>query len=99
MRRPIVLALAALIASAVFLIAGGIVYNIPAVNERLYPRVDRFMNGLRERFKVIVGGAPTSKRWADEIGADGQGPNAMESVELAKRLVGTAEVHSAAEVG
>jgi len=47
--------------------------------------------GLRERFKVIVGGAPTSKRWANEIGADGQGPNAMESVELAKRLVGAAD--------
>jgi corrinoid protein of di/trimethylamine methyltransferase len=52
--------------------------------------------GLRERFRVIVGGAPTSKRWAQEIGADGQGANAMESVELAKRLVGAEQVHEPA---
>jgi methanogenic corrinoid protein MtbC1 len=26
--------------------------------------------GIRDRFKVIVGGAPTSQLWADQIGAD-----------------------------
>lgn len=42
--------------------------------------------GLRERFRVIVGGATVTQEWANEIGADGYGENAAEAVELAKRL-------------
>ena len=42
---------------------------------------------LREKVKIAVGGAPTSKQWADEIGADGQGADATEAVQLAKRLI------------
>ncbi|MGD8505851.1 MAG: corrinoid protein [Candidatus Bathyarchaeota archaeon] len=45
--------------------------------------------GLRKKVKVIVGGAPTSREWAEEIGADGHGGDAMEAVEVAKKLVGT----------
>ena len=37
---------------------------------------------------VIVGGAPTSKDWAEKIGADGYGGDAMEAVEITKKLVG-----------
>ncbi len=44
--------------------------------------------GLREKYKVVVGGAPTSPEWAEEIGADGHGADATEAVEIAKRLVG-----------
>jgi corrinoid protein of di/trimethylamine methyltransferase len=44
--------------------------------------------GLRENVKVVVGGAPTSKEWATKIGADGQGGDAMESVEVIKTLLG-----------
>jgi len=44
--------------------------------------------GLRKKVKVIVGGAPTSMEWAEEIGADGHGGDAMEAVEVAKKLVG-----------
>lgn len=44
--------------------------------------------GLRRKVKVVVGGAPTSKQWAEEIGADGQGGDAMEAVEVVKKLVG-----------
>ena len=44
--------------------------------------------GLRKDVKVIIGGAPTSKEWADKIGADGHGGDAMESVEVIKTLVG-----------
>lgn len=44
--------------------------------------------GLRKNVKVIVGGAPTSKEWADKIGADGHGGDAMEAVEVIKALVG-----------
>ncbi|MDO5135834.1 MAG: corrinoid protein [Eubacteriales bacterium] len=44
--------------------------------------------GLRERFKVMIGGGPISQRYADKIGADGYSANAVEAVKLAKRLVG-----------
>jgi 5-methyltetrahydrofolate--homocysteine methyltransferase len=44
--------------------------------------------GLRERVKVMVGGAPVTQAWADEIGADGYGANAGMAVERAKELVG-----------
>lgn len=43
--------------------------------------------GLRDSIKMIVGGAPVSQRFADEIGADGYGENAPLSVQLAKKLV------------
>jgi corrinoid protein of di/trimethylamine methyltransferase len=44
--------------------------------------------GLRERVKVIVGGAPVTGQWAAQIGADGYSEDAMGAVELARRLVG-----------
>jgi len=44
--------------------------------------------GLRNRVKVIVGGAPVTQRYADEIGADGFCDNAAGTVSLAKRLLG-----------
>lgn len=42
---------------------------------------------LRDKVKVIVGGAPVLPDWAREIGADGYGENAVEAVNLAKELV------------
>ena len=42
----------------------------------------------RERYRVIVGGAVTSQRWAASEGADGWGAQARDGVELAKRLLG-----------
>lgn len=44
-------------------------------------------SGLRQRVKVMVGGAPVSRRWAEEIGADGYAPNAMAAVALAQELM------------
>lgn len=44
--------------------------------------------GLRENMKIMVGGAPISKAFAEKIGADGHGSDAGEAVELAKRLMG-----------
>lgn len=44
--------------------------------------------GLRGRYKVIVGGAPISEKWANSIGADGYARNAGEAVSLAKGLLG-----------
>lgn len=43
--------------------------------------------GLRKSVKVIVGGAPVSKEWADKIGADGYSDNAAEAVKLAVSLL------------
>jgi methanogenic corrinoid protein MtbC1 len=37
---------------------------------------------LREHIKVVVGGAPTSASWAQEIGADGYAENAVEAVHV-----------------
>jgi len=44
--------------------------------------------GLRDQVKVIVGGAPVSREWAETIGADGYAEDAVSAVELARRLVG-----------
>lgn len=44
--------------------------------------------GLREAVKVMVGGAPVTQRFADEIGADGYAPNASAAVEKARELLG-----------
>ena len=44
--------------------------------------------GLRESVKVMVGGAPVTAAYAEEIGADGYGANAGMAVERAKELVG-----------
>jgi corrinoid protein of di/trimethylamine methyltransferase len=44
--------------------------------------------GLRDRVKVMVGGAPVSRQWADEIGADGYAEDAVGAVREALRLVG-----------
>ncbi|MFX1548997.1 MAG: cobalamin-dependent protein [Promethearchaeota archaeon] len=44
--------------------------------------------GLRNKYKVVVGGAPTSEEWADEIGADGWADDAIEAVILVKTLLG-----------
>ena len=44
-------------------------------------------SGLRSQVKVMVGGAPVTRRWADEIGADGYAPNAMSAVALARELM------------
>lgn len=43
-------------------------------------------NGLREKIKVMVGGAPVTQDYADEIGADGYAPDAASASKLAKRL-------------
>ena len=46
--------------------------------------------GIRDRVKVMVGGSPVSRKFADEIGAEGYSSNAVEAVKVAKELVGVA---------
>jgi len=43
--------------------------------------------GLRARVKVLVGGAPVTQKFAEQIGADGYGENAVAAVALARKLV------------
>jgi 5-methyltetrahydrofolate--homocysteine methyltransferase len=43
--------------------------------------------GVREKVKVIVGGAPVTARYAEEIGADGYGENANSAVTMARKLL------------
>ena len=43
--------------------------------------------GLRDRVKVMVGGAPVDANFAQKIGADGYGKDAFEAVQLARKLV------------
>jgi 5-methyltetrahydrofolate--homocysteine methyltransferase len=44
--------------------------------------------GLRDKVKVMVGGAPLTDQYAREIGADGYSSDASRAVALAKSLVG-----------
>lgn len=43
--------------------------------------------GLRQGVKVIIGGAPVTQDYAEEIGADGYAPDAATAVELCKQLL------------
>jgi methanogenic corrinoid protein MtbC1 len=47
--------------------------------------------GMRDRVKIMVGGAPVTPEWAEKIGADGYANNAPEAVEIARKLVGLAQ--------
>jgi 5-methyltetrahydrofolate--homocysteine methyltransferase len=51
--------------------------------------IDAFVDeGLRDKVKVMLGGAPVNQEFADDMGADGYGKDAMSAVTLAKDLVG-----------
>jgi 5-methyltetrahydrofolate--homocysteine methyltransferase len=43
--------------------------------------------GLRDQVKIMIGGAPVTQSFADQIGADGYASNAAAAADLAKRLV------------
>lgn len=53
--------------------------------EKVISRLEE--EGLRDKVKIMVGGAPVSMTYAEKIGADGYSKNAMEAVELAKKLM------------
>jgi 5-methyltetrahydrofolate--homocysteine methyltransferase len=46
--------------------------------------------GLRDQVKIMVGGAPVDREFANTIGADGYGSNAPTGADMAKQLVGAA---------
>jgi len=43
--------------------------------------------GLRDRVKVMIGGAPVTQNYAEQIGADGYSPDAASAAEDAKRFI------------
>ena len=47
--------------------------------------------GLRNKYKVIVGGSPTSEDWGVQIGADGWADDAIETITLVKKLLDISE--------
>ncbi len=56
------------------------------------PNMGRTINaieeaGLRDEVRVMVGGAPVTQEFADEMGADGYGQNAVECVDRANELI------------
>ncbi|MBM3476090.1 MAG: cobalamin-binding protein [Armatimonadetes bacterium] len=46
--------------------------------------------GVRDQAKVMIGGAPVTQNYADEIGADGYAPDAASAVDKARELLGVA---------
>jgi methanogenic corrinoid protein MtbC1 len=55
--------------------------------------------GLRDKVKVMVGGAPVTEEWATSIGADGFAPDAPEAVQKALELAGLAADEAEAVLG
>jgi 5-methyltetrahydrofolate--homocysteine methyltransferase len=47
------------------------------------------MEGLRKKYKIVFGGGPLTEAWAKEMGADGYAPDALKTVELVKRIMGS----------
>jgi methanogenic corrinoid protein MtbC1 len=45
-------------------------------------------HGLRDKVKVMVGGVTTSQEFADEVGADAWGKDALDAVTKAQALMG-----------
>ncbi len=43
--------------------------------------------GLREKYKIVVGGGSVTRDWAESVGADGYSEDATSAVELCKRLI------------
>ena len=62
-----------------------LVTTIPNCNEVINYLQDM---GVKDKYKVIIGGTETSQEKANVMGADGWAPNAVEAVKLCQRLMG-----------
>jgi len=58
--------------------------TMPAQREIMDELKDR---GIKDQFKCLFGGAPTSQEWVDQIGADGWAGNAAEAVSVVTELI------------
>ena len=79
-----------MIDSSVRLSTGHVQIVAPGYHER--PEMRKVIEtliekGIRDRVKVMVGGAPVNEKFAREIGADGYAQDAGDSVDLAKKLM------------
>ncbi len=68
------------------------VLGLSALLTTTMPEMERVINalekeGVRDRVKVMVGGAPVVRSWAEEIGSDGYGRTTSEAIAEADRLV------------
>jgi 5-methyltetrahydrofolate--homocysteine methyltransferase len=68
------------------------VIGLSALLTTTMPRMREFIellqeSGLRDKYKVVLGGAPVSQEFADAIGADGYAADAARAVELIRRLL------------
>jgi len=68
------------------------VIGLSALLTTTIPQMQEFIellqeSGLRDKFKVIVGGAPVTEEFAGQIGADGYGADATRAVEVIKKLI------------
>ena len=75
---------------------GANIVGISALMTTTMPAMKRTIDalvkaGVRERVKVMVGGAPVSQAFADEIGADGYAKDSTLAVVKAKALLGVGE--------
>jgi trimethylamine corrinoid protein len=57
--------------------------TMPAQREIVIELKER---GIKDKFKCLFGGAPTSQEWTDKIGADGWAENAAEAVDVVNEL-------------
>jgi 5-methyltetrahydrofolate--homocysteine methyltransferase len=71
--KPHVVALSALLTT-----------TMPSMKDTIEALVEA---GIRSDVKVMIGGAPVTQEYADEIGADGYAPDAASAVDLANELV------------
>ena len=72
--RPNILGLSALLTT-----------TMPRMKEIIESLVEA---GVRDKVKVMVGGAPLTEKFAKDIGADGYAPDAASAVEKARELIG-----------
>ena len=63
-----------------------VIYNITSPCSSIIYSIEAA--GIRDQVKVMVGGAPVTQGFADEIGADGYSDNANSAVTVAKQLLG-----------
>lgn len=68
------------------------IIGLSAVLTTTMPRMKELVDmlvesGQREKYKVIIGGAPVTQAFSTHIGADGYGPDAARAVELVRKLI------------
>jgi corrinoid protein of di/trimethylamine methyltransferase len=59
--------------------------TMPSMRQTIQALVEA---GLRDKVKVIIGGAPVTQEFADEIGADGFAPDGGAAIDLVRELIG-----------